>query len=198
MEGLFDSEFEFEEETVEGVRLKLKPRDSGQVDSQVHLTLWPAAIELCRQCLVYIEKEKRVLELGAGTGLVGIFVAKSKGCMMIMTDGNEESVELIKENAEINSANIIAEKFLWGGPAAESDIILGSDIIYSRQMVLPLLSTIKVTLAPLGICLLANHSIRFNSLESLFYETCSQLGLSVKSLPSITDPLIKVFYLTHI
>ncbi|OMJ81090.1 hypothetical protein SteCoe_18501 [Stentor coeruleus] len=198
MEGLFDSEFEFEEEIIEGVRLKLKPRDAGQVDSQVHLTLWPAAIELCRQCLVYVDEEKRVLELGAGTGLVGIYVAKNKGCKMVITDGNEESVELIKENAKINSVNIIAEKFLWGGPAIESDIILGSDIIYSRSMVLPLLSTIKATLAPSAICLLANHTIRFNSLESLFYETCNQLGLIVKSLSSITDPLIKVFYLTHI
>lgn len=39
MEGLFDSEFEYEIETIEDIKIKLKPRDAGQIDSQVHLTV---------------------------------------------------------------------------------------------------------------------------------------------------------------
>lgn len=45
---------------------------------------------------------KKVLELGGGPGLCGIYIAKNKNCEVLITDGSEASVELIKENLELN------------------------------------------------------------------------------------------------
>ena len=112
MEGLFDSEYEFENEIIEGIQIKLKPRDVGQVDSQVHLTVWPAAVELCKQAHNFISNNCNVLELGAGTGLVGIYIAKNITPSIIITDGNEESVDLINENILLNQVSCNAQVLL--------------------------------------------------------------------------------------
>jgi tRNA1(Val) A37 N6-methylase TrmN6 len=55
---------------------------------------------------------KDVLELGAGTGICGIFIAKNNNCRRVLiTDGVEESVELIRENLEMNGVEGEAEVF---------------------------------------------------------------------------------------
>jgi Lysine methyltransferase len=197
MDGLFDSEIEFEQEVIEGIKLKLKPRDSGQIESQVHLTVWPSAIELCKQSDRFIAQGANVLELGAGTGLLGIYISKNFDCDVLITDGNYDSVQLIRDNIELNQTKAQAEVLTWGEKGRESNIIVGSDIIYSKPMVLPLVQTIKSTLLHNGTCYLANHFNRFGSLQDLFYTTCSLYNLNVVNLPSILNDSINVLQLSH-
>lgn len=89
--SLFSSEIQYEDESILGITLKLKPRDSGQLDSAMHLTVWPSADRLCELIPSMIPQNSEILELGAGTGLVGLYTAKLfSSCSVLITDGNEE------------------------------------------------------------------------------------------------------------
>lgn len=194
MFGIFDEEFAFEFTEVLGVKLKLKPQDAGQIDSQMHLTLWPAATELCHQATPYLNPSTSVLELGAGTGLVGIFASKTSNQVSI-TDGNEESITLITENISINNSSASAFQLPWGTAIKSFDLILCSDVIYSHTAIKPLLDTIHSALTPSSICLLSNHKIRLAQLESELLKTCDSLNITYTLLPTESQD-IKTFKLT--
>lgn len=99
--------------------------------------LWPAAVGMSEYFWESIDfRGQRVLELGAGLGLVGIVTA-AKGADIVQTDFIPEALELAKENAKINGINNITyaladwrefsltEKFDW---------IVGSDILYEPNL----------------------------------------------------------------
>lgn len=99
--------------------------------------LWPAAVGMSEYFWESIDfSGQRVLELGAGLGLVGIVTA-AKGAGTIQTDFIPEALELAKENGKINGINNItytkadwrkfslSEKFDW---------IVGSDILYEPNL----------------------------------------------------------------
>lgn len=194
MLGIFDEEFDFEVIDVMGVRLKLKPQDAGQIDSQMHLTLWPAATELCHQAIPFLHPSTSVLELGAGTGLVGILASKTSNQVSI-TDGNSESVNLISENIKLNNSPASAFQLEWGVPTKSFDLILCSDVVYSHTAIKPLLTTIHSALTPSSTCLLSNHKIRLSQLESELLKTCDSLSIHYTLLPTESQT-IKTFKLT--
>lgn len=99
--------------------------------------LWPAAEGMSEYFWDNIDfRGQRVLELGAGLGLVGIVTA-AKEAGVVQTDFIPEALELAKENAKINGINNITyslsdwrefsltEKFDW---------IVGSDILYEPNL----------------------------------------------------------------
>ncbi|KAF3989858.1 hypothetical protein FT663_03429 [Candidozyma haemuli var. vulneris] len=92
-----------------------------------------------------------VLELGAGTGLVGAALAKKwqqhNLKKIIITDGDEGVVEklpLTLETNDIEKHNIECAQFLWGKtvPPENVDIVLGADIIYDPSVLDVLLDTL--------------------------------------------------------
>lgn len=114
--------------------------------------------------------DKKVLELGAGTGIVGLSLAKKNACKLIcFTDGDEEALTLLKENASMNKVDISANAvsgvppaYLWGDDderisALEEwsrnhwsdgwgvDDIFGVSILTPIYKILPRLTTILTT-----------------------------------------------------
>lgn len=102
-----------------------------------------------------------VLELGSGTGLVGIFASRfAKFC--VLSDGSPEAVALASKNIEINRRTsqqlcpILSQKLQWG---CEKDlmamdtltstrlegqrfkVVMASDVIYDIDVIEPLLRT---------------------------------------------------------
>jgi len=65
--------------------------------------------------------------------------------------------------------------------ANKFDVILGSDIIYSKESLSELVKTVKYLLKKEGYCLLANHVIRMNKLEELLSHHCEQQKLFLSS-----------------
>ncbi|GMH69341.1 hypothetical protein TrST_g1134 [Triparma strigata] len=67
-------------------------------------------------------QNKRILELGAGTGLVGLSLAKKEVAKLVcFTDGDEVALTLLKENAGMNGVEItrgsaagVPPAYLWG------------------------------------------------------------------------------------
>ncbi|KAI0856261.1 putative methyltransferase-domain-containing protein [Xylaria cubensis] len=117
--------------------------------------LWPAGMTLARYMLRYHAKSlagKRILELGAGGGLVGLAVAR--GCELgenhpplYITD-QEEMFSLMQHNIALNEleGKVKAMLLNWGEPlptevtASPPDIILAADCVYFEPA-FPLLQT---------------------------------------------------------
>jgi len=125
--------------------------------------IWPAAETLCK----YIEKHqeeflgKSILELGAGQGVAGMLCAHLSGKQSVLTDYDDETLALLKQNVDSNFSKPntdplenkpICHKLIWGNDQSlreiedlfpnHFDIIIGSDIVYYKTAVIPLFQTV--------------------------------------------------------
>jgi len=137
------------------------------------VALWPAAIALAHDVVSRAEafRSKRVLELGAGTGLPGI-VAASLGARVVQTDRQELAMSICRRNGERNGGEAIqyrlADWATWDD-AARYEWILGSDILYGETMHPYLRRILESNLAPGGRVLLSDpfRSVSLRLLETM-------------------------------
>jgi len=142
------------------------------------VALWPAAIALAHDVASRASafRGRRVLELGAGTGLPGI-VAASLGARVLQTDRHELAMSVCKRNGERNGAERnggepieyrLADWTTWDD-AGRYDWILGSDILYGETMHPHLRRIFESNLAPAGRVLLSDpfRSVSLRLLESM-------------------------------
>ncbi|OQS03069.1 hypothetical protein THRCLA_04615 [Thraustotheca clavata] len=95
----------------------------------------------------------RVLELGSGTGLVGLAVALFGPASVVLTD-LETHVAALENNVKRNAGripsrtNVTVEALDWNAPKNVGDgvfeWIVGTDIAYSRSFYVPLLNTLTL------------------------------------------------------
>ena len=118
----------------------------------VAAVVWDAAVVLSQ----YLErkdinwiKDKKVIELGAGTGLVGM-VAALLGGDVVVTD-RKVALNYTKTNVEYNSKSLSdtslkVTELEWGQNtsvfSAPYDVILGADIVYIEETFQDLLKTL--------------------------------------------------------
>ncbi|XP_040268450.1 protein-lysine methyltransferase METTL21D [Bufo bufo] len=144
--GVFVRELERRDGAVLGIR-QLSSGDVGCV-------VWDAAIVLSK----FLERRERAepglftgraaVELGAGTGIVGIMAA-TLGANVTVTD-LEDLQDLMKMNIENNVALITgscqAKVLKWGAEGTDfspPDYILMADCIYYEESLKPLLKTLR-------------------------------------------------------
>lgn len=122
------------------------------------IVLWPAAIALAHEVAAVAPKGKRVLELGAGTGLPGI-VAATLGASVVQTDVQELAMFVCKRNADRNGITTIEHRIAdWREWKDEGryDLILGSDVLYAPTLHPELRRIFEANLAPGGRVLLSD------------------------------------------
>jgi predicted nicotinamide N-methyase len=132
--------------------------------------LWPASIALAHDV---VERAaglagKRVLELGAGTGVPGI-VAASLGARVLQTDRNEVALHVCAMNAARNGVtDIDVQHAEWERLTSDHpfDVILGSDLLYATNMHATLRAICEAHLAPGGTVLFSDP-LRAQSLPVL-------------------------------
>jgi methyltransferase-like protein 23 len=101
------------------------------------VVLWPAALALGHDVATRPEafRGRRVLELGAGTGVPGL-VAAALGARVVQTDRQAGALAVCRLNGERNKAAGIeyraADWTAWDDPD-RYDWILGSDILYGEE-----------------------------------------------------------------
>jgi len=142
--------------------------------------LWPSSIALAHDLFARADglPGRRVLELGAGTGLPGI-VAASLGAEVLQIDRNEVALHLCKRNAQRNAtARLEVHAVDWETfHAAEPfDVICGADVLYAATMHDRLRAICDEHLAPGGRVLFADP-LRSESLRLL--EAMEQTGYRV-------------------
>ena len=124
------------------------------------LALWPAAIALAHELVSRAADlpGRRILELGAGTGLPGI-VAATFGADVVQSDRLDAALAVGRVNAERNGVRSIRHRLAdWTEWTDEQryDVILGADVTYAPRLQ-PFLRTIFDTnLAAGGRLLLAD------------------------------------------
>ncbi|XP_046543038.1 protein N-lysine methyltransferase METTL21A-like isoform X2 [Haliotis rubra] len=116
----------------------------------VAAVVWDAAIVLCEYLELHPEvvRQKQVVELGAGTGLVGI-VASYLGGHVTVTERREAMPNLSKtvDTNRVDSCpgSITVKELDWTTDLSahpQYDIILGADIIYIEDTFQALLTTL--------------------------------------------------------
>jgi SAM-dependent methyltransferase len=118
----------------------------------------------------------RILELGSGTGVCGLMVARGTSAReVVLTDGDAVMVERLADAIESNAAldggfggtAVSAQRLLWGQDtlAERFDIIVCTDCVYNRGLHQVLARAIRDHLAPHGVCILV-ASPREGSLET--------------------------------
>ncbi len=124
------------------------------------VALWPAAIALAHEIASRAAEfsGRRVLELGAGTGLPGI-VASTLGARVVQTDRDELALSACKLNCERNSVGTAEHRLSDWAAWAEGELyewVIGSDILYGEEMQPHLRRVFETNLAPRGRVLLSD------------------------------------------
>ncbi|KII93969.1 hypothetical protein PLICRDRAFT_49966 [Plicaturopsis crispa FD-325 SS-3] len=133
------------------------------------LRTWGAGLVLSHYIISHPEMiiDKNVLELGCGTGVLGIVCAsiqhlygtEGSGGSLCLTDNNEEVLGRCRANVGLpcnlsSRREVECSQLEWGDiPAAlthDADIILGADIVFDPELIAPLVETLHSLLnAPL-------------------------------------------------
>jgi predicted nicotinamide N-methyase len=124
------------------------------------LALWPASIALAHELASRAGelRGRRILELGAGTGLPGI-VAATYGARVVQTDHLQAALDIGRGNAERNRARHIEHRLAeWTAWTDDEryDLILGADVIYAPRLHPSLRAIFDRNLAPGGHVLLTD------------------------------------------
>ena len=162
----------------QGIEIKVKTIGDSPGHKQSGQYLWPAA-EIAANYFIDNWNNihaTRVLELGAGCGLAGLAIAHLPGVKeVVFTDYDYGTLNLIKESVQLNGSSIDPGKatvdFLeWGNFEFEPDkrittsewntqrysLVVGTDLIYSKDVVLPLFRTVDFFLKEDGIFILTS------------------------------------------
>ena len=134
-------------------------------DFPVWIKIWEASLVLTDYLLDEVLSEpKRILEIGAGMGITGMFLA-AFGHQVTGTDNEDDCLDLLKLNKAHNGLNNLnIRKLDWHEAelAEKFDLICGSEIIYKESAIEPVESLIKTYLKPDGTVYLAHDQQRMN------------------------------------
>jgi predicted nicotinamide N-methyase len=151
-------------------------------------------------------RDKTVLELGAGTGLLSILCAGPlQAHQVIATDGDADVVENIESNAALNPAlhnrpatekNLEAKVLDWAdtlalsqvlqheGNKASLDVVLGADITYAVELLDPLVNMLSVLNGEYPkVDIVISTVIRNEDTFTAFVNTCAKAGFSISTIP---------------
>ncbi len=145
------------------------------------VALWPSAIALAHEIADRPDefRGRKVLELGAGTGLPGI-VAAANGANVVQTDRDELSLSVCRRNVGRNGSPPIEHRLAdWATWTDQSsyDWIIGSDILYGEPMHPMIRLILANNLEPTGRALIADP---FRSVSVRLLEAMESEGWTVR------------------
>ena len=185
------------------LRLATGPLDACETGGR----LWSSAVALSRWLLPRADQLQgtAVLELGCGTGAVGLYAAALGASKVTLTDGGPAAllslaranaadpgnVELWSGREGATSADVSVEAFSWGsptGPLGRFDWILAADVTYSTSAHAALCESLAAQLrehSP-GCRVLVAHEVRAIEGEedgklASFLRAAGEAGLAVKT-----------------
>jgi len=148
-------------------------------DAPVWMISWPAAFALAEHLLLEVSvADRRVLELGCGTAVVGVAAALG-GARVTATDYDGYALAVARQNARENGcASVQFGSLDWYDPPAgpRYDLVVGSEITYHDVAFEPLRSVLAATVAPGGRVFLSDI---YRAQSGLFLQQCRAAGWKV-------------------
>jgi 2-polyprenyl-3-methyl-5-hydroxy-6-metoxy-1,4-benzoquinol methylase len=130
--------------------------------------IWEASIVLTDHLIgMGLGPEKEILEIGAGMGVTGLFLA-AFGHKVTITDHEEEALELLRMNVEHNGLqNVSVKKLDWNHPdlTGTYDVICGSELVYNDSCIKPIIRLFRRYLRPKASVFLAHDLTRMCMLK---------------------------------
>lgn len=131
--------------------IRIKEANSVISKGTTGLSTWPAARVLAEYCVKNrgLFTGKTVLELGCGTGLVGLAVLKTaQPVAYVFSDCHASVLNLAQDNARLNglgSYRVINLPWEEASPEIleEIDVILGADVVYDQTAIPGLVSVLR-------------------------------------------------------
>ncbi len=116
--------------------------------------VWPSALVFSEYILNYPDKfkNKNVLELGCGIGLVGI-AATMAGAKVSFSDYEKEAIDFTKNNYFLNFRKLPKTLLMdWREPIQDKsyEIIIAADILYEKRFLNPVCDTLQKLLIQNG------------------------------------------------
>jgi predicted nicotinamide N-methyase len=159
--------------------------------------IWPASYILVHYLLKNRDSlaSEDVLEVGSGTGITGI-VAALCSKSVVVTDYNDIVLELLDHNAKqnaISGTKCICKKLDWTRvesretfPKHAYNVIIGSDVVYWYNMILPLLETVDYLLSHASNArfILAFKHRAANTEAHLFEQASNRFQFEVEDVPA--------------
>lgn len=102
---------------------------------------------------------QRILEIGAGLGVVGIYSALH-GHHVTITDNHDDALLFARANVLLNGcAQVEVRKLNWRHPDLPHrfDLIVGSEVVYDRASYPALVEFLRQTLSPRGVIFLSKN-----------------------------------------
>jgi predicted nicotinamide N-methyase len=85
-----------------------------------------------------LEQDQRLIEVGCGWGLLGIFCAKQFAVDALLTDADEQVFAFVMTHAHLNQVSVRTEHVRFEGIAhrrlRKCDILLGADICFWPEL----------------------------------------------------------------
>jgi predicted nicotinamide N-methyase len=172
------------------------------------LRVWDASLHLAYFLSTEgtsLVRDKAILELGAGTGLLSILCAEPlRAARVVSTDGDAGVVESIESNTELNvrlqepgqkhnleakvldwaDASSLSQVLEYEGRDAPIDLVLGADITYDTESLEPLVNILGALHDKYpGIDILISTVIRNEDTFTAFVYTCAKAGFRIKRIP---------------
>ncbi|KUJ95603.1 MAG: hypothetical protein PWR24_1948 [Desulfonauticus sp.] len=113
-----------------------------QINLPYWAKIWPASLLLSYFLLKYLPAEGKVLEIGAGLGICGLFLA-AKGMEVTISDVEEDAllfaqINILKNNLQ-KKARVQKVDFTTAVLQEKYDYIIGSEVLYLEDTYRPLL-----------------------------------------------------------
>ena len=122
---------------------------SGKRPTEFGNKVWATSLVL----LDYLQKKPfelnglRVLEIGCGWGLLGVYLSKFYSCKVTCTDLDEFVLPIAKYHAELNNTSVEVKKASFNELSLnflnKFDLILGAEVCYSEEVSKDITALIK-------------------------------------------------------
>lgn len=139
-------------------------------------------------------KDGHVCELGAGTGLSGLFLAKN-GIKTTLTDGDDFVVQQLHHTIEANKiqSNCFDRRLFWGQDEPDKNEkfthVIAADVTYDPSIA-PELTECLAQFAKLKPAprIIGSATIRDEATYQTFLNECEKKGLKVRPLKELVPP----------
>lgn len=183
----------------------------GRADEGTGLVTWDASVVLA----AYLEKHsehvvkgKRVLELGAGTGLTGIAAALLGADLVLLTDLSY-TLNNLRRNVELHHSSLSNRSVVevseldWSRPetydARDFDVVLAADVVWVEELIPAFVAALGAVACRKGShqpLVLLGHQTRTKRSDELLFSLLAKEGFDVRRMPQ--DALHPQFSTTNI